>query len=118
MRLEAYVDGNLRIEFVLDPRGTSGEERRIVATFSGLKAVELTDINLQVAVQKNVRMVQLSPASGTSIQGVAASALTQEMRVVNTLDGTKAIAMKIRVSYRCAGQSITDTKLAAFPLNA
>ncbi len=118
VKLEAYVDGNLRIEFAIDPRGASGDERRIVALFSSLRPIELTDINLQVAVQKNVKMVQLSPASGNSIQGAVTNGLTQEMRVINTLDGTKAIAMKIKVTYRCAGQTITDTKLATFPLNA
>ena len=116
--MEAYQDGNLRVEFVMDSRtGVNGEERKIVAIFTGLKPGELTDINMQVAVQKNVKMVQLNTASGTMISGPT-NGLSQEMRVVNTLDGTKAIAMKVKITYRFSGQLITDTKLVSFPLNA
>jgi AP-1 complex subunit gamma-1 len=63
-----------------------------------------------VAVQKymTLKLQQISkPTLGPNAQRDA----TQEMTIVNTLEGQKPLALKIRVTYSVNGQNVDQTKV-------
>jgi len=63
-----------------------------------------------VAVQKymTLKLQQISkPTLGPNAQREA----TQEMTIVNTLEGQKPLALKIRVTYSVNGQNVDQTKV-------
>ncbi len=119
VKVEGFADANLRIEFEMDHKdaGKAGE-RHIVAAFLPLSGSDITSLNMQVALQKHVKMVALSPATGTTVMGNRSNTVRQEMRVANTMDGAKPIAMKIKVTYTCQGKAASEMKLVTFPMNA
>ena len=119
MKLEGYSDTNLRIDFEIDNRDSSkGEERRIVATFVNLGASEISGLNMQVALQKNLKMIELKPATDSVVYTEKRNFVQQEIRFENTMDGIKPIAMKIKLTYILNGQTVNGTKVVSFPLNA
>ncbi len=119
VKIEGFSDSNIRIEFEMDHKDTSKSgERHIVASFIPLTANDITALNMQVALQKHVKMVKLNPATESTVYGNKSNSVKQEMRVVNTLDGTKPIAMKIKLTYTCQGAAASEMKLVTFPLNA
>ena len=53
---------------------------------------------MQVAVQKYMKLTML-PANSTDLPPLSQGQVTQDMRIQNTLDGQKPMAVKIRVLY-------------------
>ena len=62
----------------------------------------LSAVTLQVAVQKYMRMT-LQGISSSEIQAGSRMQVTQDMNIVNSQDGQKPLALKIRVAYTLNG---------------
>ena len=54
---------------------------------------------LQAAVPKFMQL-RLDPASGSSLQPNNGNSLTQVLHVTNSQQGTKALAMRLRISFK------------------
>ena len=119
VKCEGYADANINVEFEIDNKDPmKPDDRRIVATFNNLTAEDITGLNMQVAVQKHVKMTTLFPVSESTVRGNKGNKVIQEIKVSNTMDGIKPIAMKIKIAYTYKGQTVTGTKLVSFPINA
>ena len=60
--------------------------------------------------------VSLEPASGNVLSGSSEEAITQTMRVINSLHGEKALAMKLRISYAMNGEEHVElATISGFP---
>ena len=44
--------------------------------------------------------LKLDPASGSSLQANSGNSLTQVLHVVNSQQGSKALAMRLRISFK------------------
>jgi AP-1 complex subunit gamma-1 len=76
----------------------------------------LTNLSFQCAVPKYVKL-DLSPASGSTLPAHSAGAVTQAVKVANSMLGQKPLQLKIKVSYTNAqGQPVTEMgTVANFP---
>ena len=63
-----------------------------------------------MATQKYMRM-QLQGITSTEIGPGSRQQVTQDMNIVNTLEGEKPLSIKIRVAYTINGQNIVETKV-------
>ena len=76
----------------------------------------LTNLSFQCAVPKYVKL-DLSPASGSTLPAYSAGAVTQAVKVVNSMLGQKPLQLKIKVTYtNVQGQPVTEMgTVANFP---
>jgi AP-1 complex subunit gamma-1 len=78
-------------------------------------ASSITNLAIQSAVPKSMT-VSLEPASGNVLSGSSEEAITQTMRVINSLHGEKALAMKLRISYAMNGEEHVElATISGFP---
>ena len=56
-------------------------------------------LHLQAAVPKFMQL-RLDPASGSSLQPNSGNSLTQVLHVTNSQQGTKSLAMRLRISFK------------------
>ena len=95
-----YEDGNLGIDCTIQRTGAMGEFN-IKAHFTNKTMGQLTGVTLQVAVQKYMKMT-LQGISSSTLEAGSAKQVTQDMHIVNTMEGQKPLALKIRVVYNTA----------------
>lgn len=57
---------------------------------------------MQVAAQKYMTL-KMKPATGTTL-GPMAQDLSQEMNIVNSMEGQKANSLKLKINYTVEGQ--------------
>ena len=113
-KIEGYSDSMIKIDFEMDP--AQGEERHITAYFTNLCGSDLSNISMLVAGQKHLK-IALQPLTGTVLYGNQSNSLQLEMRVTNPFEGTKPIALKLKIMYTCNGKPINAMKVVTFPLN-
>eukprot|EP00347_Sterkiella_histriomuscorum_P007654 403348089 len=106
----AYQDPNLTINFQIlreDPQTLA-----VKAYFSNTSQQQVTGVNLQVAVQKYMKL-NIMQATGQDLRPLQQDGLTQDMKLNNSLDGQKPYALKIRVLYTLTqtGQQVNETKV-------
>ena len=84
----------------------------IRAYYSNKTGQHLSGLNMQVAVQKYMKL-SINPLTSTDLPAFSSGSVMQDMRIQNTLDGQKPMAVKIRVIYTIAatGQQISETKV-------
>jgi len=69
----------------------------------------------QAAVPKYMQL-KLEPASASTIPGMGGGAVQQRMQLVNTMHGSKPIAMRLRLAYSVAGQQVLEqAEVTGFP---
>jgi len=77
--------------------------------------VPFTEFIFQAAVPKYLK-VQLGSPSGSVMN--PGESITQQIKVINSLQGQKPVLMRIKVEYNVNGQLVSEQKeLANFPLN-
>ncbi|CAI5473929.1 unnamed protein product [Closterium sp. Yama58-4] len=103
----ALESRGLRItfEFAKDP--AAPQSTTISATYTNSSPSPLTDFVFQAAVPKFMQL-QLEAASGAVVPASNSGSVTQTMRITNTLHGQKPLVMKLRVSYKVAGQDVLE----------
>lgn len=70
----------------------------------------LSAVTLQIAVQKYMRM-NLQGISSSEIAAGSRQQVTQDFNIVNSQEGQKPLAIKIRVAYTMNGQNIVEQKV-------
>ena len=104
----AFEDNTLKIE--LSFKRANQNEHHIKAFFSNKSMGPITQVSLQVAVQKYMRL-QLQGISSGDIAANSAQQVTQDMKIVNDQEGQKPLALKVRVAYTVNGQAVVETKV-------
>jgi AP-1 complex subunit gamma-1 len=113
LTIKAFSDDNLEITFTCtkDAQDTTG----IQANFSNKSGNAITDLVFQAAVMKHLKLT-MNPISGTKIQPNARNGVSQTMKIVNSMQGQKAIVVKLKISYNINGQQVAkDQVVNEFP---
>jgi hypothetical protein len=62
---------------------------------------------LQAAVPKYLKLEMLPPSS-TTIPAMSSGAVTQEIRLANSMQGQKNIMLKLKITYKHGGQAVSS----------
>jgi AP-1 complex subunit gamma-1 len=99
MAIIAYEDAEICITFNLNKGDTPAET--IINTVSKSKiSAEIRDFKLFSAVQKHLVM-SILPASGSYM--APGEAITQQIKIVNTVQGVKPIVIRLKIDYIAFG---------------
>ena len=91
-------DGLLITMDLSKPDPADPQTSQLLCRFHNQTALPLTALAFQCAVPKYVKL-DLSPASGTSVPPHSAGAITQVVKVANSMLGSKPLQLKIKVTY-------------------
>jgi AP-1 complex subunit gamma-1 len=72
----------------------------------------LLNFSFQAAVPKYLKL-EILPPSSTTIPGNSNGAVTQEIRVTNSMQGEKPIMLKLKINYNYGGKPIEELGQAA-----
>mmetsp|Transcript_34996 Transcript_34996/g.77859 ORF Transcript_34996/g.77859 Transcript_34996/m.77859 type:complete len:861 (-) Transcript_34996:442-3024(-) len=105
----------LSINFAFTKHAGNESLTDILATYTNTGASAVSDFNLQAAVPKFMQL-RLEPATSTVLSPGAAP-VQQRLYVVNTMQGQKALIMRLRISYTTAdGQAVVEqAEVSNFP---
>jgi len=85
----------------------------ITVTSTNMGAMEITRLNVQVAVPKFMQLVMRPPSGDTLRVGAGVSQLVE---VNNSMHGTKQLAVKLKIDYVCGGAPVSElTTVSSFP---
>jgi len=112
----AFEDQNLKVVFNL--KREFQNEHLVTALFSNKMPYMISQLNMQVAVQKYMTL-KILPASSSELQPLAQQGATQQLRITNTMEGQKPLSLKVRMMYQSQnGQKVDQTKiLSDLPTN-
>jgi hypothetical protein len=96
--IPGYSDSNIQIYFEYSRSESDVKETIIIAHFKNLSSAEMTGVNLQIAVQKYLAL-KMEPISSPLIMPYNTPPVTQNLNIVNSMVGEKAIALKLRINY-------------------
>lgn len=109
--------GALRVTMDATKAPTDGSVTVIRCRFFNSGAVPLTNLVFQAAVPKYLR-VELMPASGTTVAPLNSAYVEQELRVTNSQQGAKGIALKLKLVYDQGGVHVDEiAQVSSFPPN-
>ena len=75
----------------------------------------LEGIAFQAAVPKYLKL-EMSPASSSTVPPNSQGAVTQEIKLVNSMQGQKAIMLKIKLGYSQGGHAVEEmAQVSSFP---
>jgi AP-1 complex subunit gamma-1 len=113
--LQAYNKHGLSIVFDIMKMPSNPSLTQLTANFANATSFPLTDVSLQVAVPKYLKL-QLLPASSSVVPPMTNNVVTQIVRLANSAHGQKPLLLRIKVDFVVNGQQITDTaEVANFP---
>ncbi|KAK9838207.1 hypothetical protein WJX84_012119, partial [Apatococcus fuscideae] len=113
--LTAFEKDGLQVVFTFKPQLSQPGLTDITATYTNAGSEPVSDFSLQAAVPKFMQL-RLDPASGSSLQPNSGNSLTQLLHVTNSQQGTKALAMRLRISFKRAGeQKLEQCEVRGFP---
>jgi len=99
----------LSIEFECSkPDIWNKQSSELIAKCKNANVVALNGFNLQVAVPKYITM-ELEPPSSTTIpptQGANPKLVTQKIKVINSMLGTKNLMLKVKISFTLNGTKV------------
>ena len=110
--IEAYRDTSMVINMICSKVNGDKAENDIQCEFKNLNGEKIESINLQVAVQKYLKL-QMFPSSGTTLSNTK-DLITQKMKVTNTIPDEKPVVLKIKINYTKAGEIKSETKIITF----
>ena len=110
----AYQRGGVTITFSLSkPAGP--ESTDVLATYTSSLPQPLTNFTMQAAVPKFMQL-RLDPASSAVLPASGQGSITQKLHILNTMHGTKAMVLRIRLSYTgTTGDSVVEQAEVSFP---
>ena len=60
--------------------------------------------------------LEMYPPSSTSIPANSSGAVTQEIRLVNSMQGEKSIMLKLKIGYTCGARTTEElAQVSSFP---
>ncbi|KAL3934639.1 MAG: hypothetical protein SGBAC_009687 [Bacillariaceae sp.] len=107
--IPAFTHQGLSIEFdCTKPDIWNKQTSELIAKCKNANVVALNGFNLQVAVPKYITM-EMEPPSSTTIpptQGANPKLVTQKIKVINSLLGTKNLMLKVKISFTLNGTKV------------
>lgn len=91
-----FEDANINIELTMSRSPMNAQEHTLKAHFTNKAQSSLEQVSLQIAVQKYMKLT-LAPISNPRLNMGSQRSVTQEMQIVNSEEGKKPIALKIKV---------------------
>jgi len=114
LKIKAIDEAN--IEIIFECTKENFDTSNITTLFNNKSSSPITNLVFQIAVQKHCKLT-MNPISSSTIPANSNGAVTQTMKIQNSQQGKKAIAMKVKVSYDLAGKSFThDAVVSSFPI--
>jgi len=97
------------------PNPSTPNLTRILTKFSNNNPYTIEGMSFQAAVPKYLKLEML-PASSTTIPAGSNAAVTQEIKVTNTMQGEKNIMLKLKINYKVNGSPIEElVQVSSFP---
>jgi len=113
--IKAVEDNNLEVLFQC--KKENNNTAHIVTKFNNKSSSQINNVVFQVAVQKHCKL-NMNPISSNTIPAFSNGNVTQIMKIENTAQGQKAIALKLKVVYDINGMSQTQEKVVnSFPVS-
>lgn len=99
----AFEDNFVQIGFSFKRDPSANNNHSITAIYKNKSGSNLSGVNIQVAAQKYM-VLKMKPASGSTLAGYAQN-LSQEMNIVNSMEGQKPMSLKLKINYTPDGQA-------------
>eukprot|EP00742_Colponemidia_sp_Colp-10_P000433 GILJ01000474.1.p1 GENE.GILJ01000474.1~~GILJ01000474.1.p1 ORF type:complete len:866 (-),score=167.22 GILJ01000474.1:91-2688(-) len=113
--ITAYEKDGVNVTFSFNKPNPASNQVEIVARFSNAMPVPLQNFVFQAAVPKYIKL-QMLPASSTTLPPNSKGAVTQVIKLENTLHGEKPLLMKLKVDFVNNGQPISEVgQVNSFP---
>lgn len=99
----AFMDENIVIKFVC--RKADGNQQRTIidVTYDNLSYQAITGLDLKLSPAKHLTLAAFNPLGIASLSAGARNVITHHVEVVNSMQGQKAIAIKLQTSYSVNG---------------
>jgi len=88
-------------------RGQKDKHVIVVAQYVNTGASEISNFVFQAAVPKFITL-KMEPPSGNTLPAFSAGAVQQQINLLNSMQGTKPIAMKVKISFSRDGASVVE----------
>jgi hypothetical protein len=112
---KVFESKGLSVAFAFSRATASPELLNVTASFSNSTSTDFTNFDFQVAVLKNV-VLTMSPATSTVIPAHSSGAVTQQLKLNNTLHGKKKLLIRVKIDYKINGQPQTEqAQISQFP---
>ena len=99
------------------PNPAQPSSTRLLCKFSNLTPFNMDNLVFQVAVPKYLKL-EILPPSSTTIPSNSTGTVSQEIRLVNSVQGEKGILLKVKIGYLQNGQAVEETATVSnFPPN-
>jgi AP-1 complex subunit gamma-1 len=110
---KAYETNRLVINMELvKPNPADPSMTKIICKFANISQMPLLNFSFQAAVPKYLKL-EILPPSSTTIPGNSNGAVTQEIRVTNSMQGEKPIMLKLKINYNYGGKPVEELGQAA-----
>ncbi|CAM9242459.1 unnamed protein product [Ectocarpus fasciculatus] len=97
------------------PNPSDPSQTKILCKFSNSGQMPLSNFSFQAAVPKYLKL-EILPPSSTTIPGHSNGAITQEIRVNNSMQGEKNIMLKLKINYTAGGKQVEEmAQVSNFP---
>lgn len=98
------------------PPGEPANVTVVTATYTNDGPSPLTNFLVQAAVPKFAQL-QMQPASSAVVPAAGGGSVTQSMKVVNSMVGQKALAMRVKIAYSVGGKTAVNEEatITGFP---
>ncbi|KAK9094129.1 hypothetical protein Scep_025598 [Stephania cephalantha] len=97
--ITAFKSSSLKMEFSFSKQPGNPQTTLIHATFSNMSSDNYTNFIFQAAVPKFVQL-HLDPASSNTLPANGKGSIKQNLKVTNTQQGQKNLAMRVRIAYK------------------
>lgn len=95
------------------PQPSAPQFTLVTATFTNQGPVPVTDLELKLSLPKYLKL-QVLPVSSTNLTPLGGSA-TQQIKLANTAQGEKPLAMRVRLEYKTNGQPKAEMAEPSIP---
>lgn len=114
--IKAFDKAGLQIFMEISkPNNADLSQSRIVCKFHNLNGAPMENLVFQAAVPKYLKLEMLPPSSLT-IPGQSHAQVTQEIKLVNSMQGQKNIMLKLKIGYKQGDVTVDEqTQVSSFP---
>jgi AP-1 complex subunit gamma-1 len=104
--VNAFDKNGLKIVMELSkPSPAQPASTKVTCKFSNATAVPMSSLVFQAAVPKYLKL-EMMPPSSTTIPAGSSGAVTQEIRVTNSMQGEKNLMFKLKIGYAANGSTV------------
>jgi len=114
--IKAFDKAGLQVFMeVSKPVPSDPSQSKIVCKFNNLNGAPMEGLVFQAAVPKYLKL-EILPPSSTTIPAQSQGAVTQEIKLTNSMQGQKNIMLKLKIVYKQSGNTIEEmAQVSNFP---